>query len=158
MKKTFIGIDPGKNGGIAVLTGEWTWHAERYPINGNARDVKELFEYCVILSKNIGIYQPNIEIYIEQVHAMPMDGRSSLFKFGVNYGTWLGITAGYNINLVSPQKWQKFYGELPKEKKERKNKLKEWATNMVSHTDIKPTLCTSDAILIANYGRENHEY
>jgi hypothetical protein len=73
----------------------------------------------------------DIVAYIEKVHAMPHDGRSSLFKFGVNYGAWLGILHSKQIPVieVSPQKWMKFWeiklGEkLPKVKKDRKNKLK----------------------------------
>ena len=80
-------------------------------------------------------FRTNKKIAIKKkVHAMPHDGRSSLFKFGVNYGAWLGILHSLNtinqIVEVSPQKWMKFWenkiGEkLPKVKKDRKNKLKE---------------------------------
>ena len=66
---------------------------------------------------------------------------------------WFGITANYKVNLVTPQKWQSHYGQLPKDKSLRKRKLKEMAIEMVNN-DVKPTLCTSDAILIANYGKE----
>ena len=94
---------------------------------------------------------------------MPHDGRSSLFKFGVNYGVWLGLLhskIGHTprdlkqIVEVSPQKWMKFWenkiGEkLPKVKKDRKNKLKEIASN---YTSEKVTLWNADAILITMYG------
>ena len=97
-------------------------------------------------------------VYIEKVHAMPHDGRSSLFKFGVNYGAWLGIlnsVKGINkIVEVSPQKWMKFWenkiGEkLPKIKKDRKNKLKEIAS---IYTERPATLWNADAVLITMYG------
>jgi hypothetical protein len=96
--------------------------------------------------------------YIEKVHAMPHDGRSSLFKFGVNYGAWLGILHSLNtinqIVEVSPQKWMKFWeskiGEkFPKVKKDRKNKLKEIAS---VYTDKPATLWNADAVLITMYG------
>ena len=55
---------------------------------------------------------------------------------------------------VSPQKWMKFWenkiGEkLPKVKKDRKNKLKEIASD---YTSEKVTLWNADAILITMYG------
>ena len=89
---------------------------------------------------------------------MPHDGRSSLFKFGVNYGAWLGIlnsVKGINkIIEVSPQKWMKFWQDklefkLPKIKKERKNKLKEIAS---VYTKKPATLWNADAVLITMYG------
>ena len=56
------------------------------------------------------------------------------------------------MEFVTPQKWQKHFGELPKIKKDRKNKLKEIASKK---SKLKATLNTSDAICIAVYGYEN---
>jgi len=93
---------------------------------------------------------------VELVHAMPHDGRSSLFKFGTNYGKWLGILASYKVptTLVSPQKWMKYWQnklniKLPKDKPKRKRTLKEIASH---YTDKKVTLYNADAILITLYG------
>ena len=152
MKHSFIGIDPGANGGIDMITGDYNWYAERFPIDKDTRKAKSLFETMVLESRNEGHL---VKVYIERVHAMPTDGRSSAFKFGVNYGMWLGITANSEIHLVTPQKWQRHYGQLPKEKKDKKNKLKEMAINLVNN-QCKTTLATSDAILIANYGKETY--
>ena len=94
--------------------------------------------------------------YIEHVHAFPTDARSAAFKFGVNYGKWLGILGVHKIKtvFVSPQKWQKYWKErleiiLPKDKQGRKRRLKEIASH---YTDKQVTLYTADAILIALYG------
>lgn len=148
--RAFIGIDPGASGGIAMITVDHLWYAERFPIDKSPYKAKQIFNHMVLTSKNEGFL---VDIYLERVHAMPTDGRSSAFKFGMNYGMWFGITANYELNLVTPQKWQSHYGELPKDKTLKKRKLKEIATEMVNN-DVKPTLCTSDAILIANYGKE----
>ena len=74
-----------------------------------------------------------------------------IFKFGTNYGKWQGILASFGIEpiFVTPQKWQKSYGELPKIKKERKNEMKNIARKL---SGLKVTLKTADAILIAIYG------
>ena len=133
-----------------MITVDHLWYAERFPTNKSPSKAKQIFEHMILTSRNEGFL---VEIYLEQVHAMPNDGKSSAFKFGVNYGMWFGITANYNVNLVTPQKWQSHYGQLPKDKSLKKRKLKEMAIEMVNN-DVKPTLCTSDAILIANYGKE----
>lgn len=156
VREAYIGIDPGVSGGIAMISPDG-WQIEKYPASREPDDVRIIFakmiEYCVMNDFNTNVF-------IELVHAMPNDGKSNAFKFGMNYGIWLGITSFHTINKVSPQKWQKFYnqfyGQLPKIKKDRKNKLKEYAASIMKdwNNDYKPTLATSDAILIAHYGKE----
>ncbi len=91
---------------------------------------------------------------LEKVHAFPTDARSSAFKFGTNYGAWIGILESNNINyeLVMPRVWQKDFS-LPKNKKERKQELKKIAKCFYE----KATLYTSDAICIAVWRRANED-
>ena len=143
-----IGIDPGKGGGIAI------WN---YGIVKALKCPNSVPEMASIVSSCIGNWQVNnVVAYIERVHAFPTDGRSSAFKFGQNYGQWLGILGALGINtvFVTPQTWMKYYKnkfsmELPKEKQDRKRKLKELALKYVNK---KVTLYNADAILIAVYG------
>tara|TARA_Y100001951_G_C11196307_1_gene214496 strand:+ start:301 stop:768 length:468 start_codon:yes stop_codon:yes gene_type:complete len=143
-----IGIDPGKGGGIAI------WN---YGIVKALKCPNSVPEMASIVSSCIGNWQVNnVVAYIERVHAFPTDGRSSAFKFGQNYGQWLGILGALGVDtiFVTPQTWMKYYKnkysiELPKEKQERKRKLKELALKYVNK---KVTLYNADAILIAVYG------
>ena len=150
MNKHIIGIDPGKSGGIATIStiiDDTNYMALKTPNSTGA-----MVEIVRVIKKN-----PISPVcYIENVHAFPTDARSSAFKFGVNYGIWQGILSSFGINmiLVSPMKWQKHFGKMPKEKRERKNKLKAIASK---RTGIKATLNTADAILIALYGYEQAE-
>ena len=156
MNKTVIGIDPGANGAISFTTtndkirkrngvSPWKCH-------------KLLAGRTLICTMAKQAYHKEIVAYIEKVHAMPHDGRSSLFKFGVNYGVWLGILDAKGIKTieVSPQKWMRWWEtklgiKLPKEKKDRKNKLKEIAFDYID-IDQKTTLWNADSILITMYG------
>ena len=156
MNKTVIGIDPGANGAISFTTtndkirksngvSPWKCH-------------KLLAGRTLICSMAKTAYHKEIVAYIEKVHAMPHDGRSSLFKFGVNYGVWLGILDAQKIKTieVSPQKWMRWWEtklgiKLPKEKKDRKNKPKEIASDYID-IDQKTTLWNADSILITMYG------
>tara|TARA_Y100000310_G_scaffold171127_1_gene171319 strand:- start:477 stop:848 length:372 start_codon:yes stop_codon:yes gene_type:complete len=95
-----------------------------------------------------------IFVAIEKVHAFPTDARSSAFKFGMNFGMWLGVIGALNIPVieVAPQTWMKSYAPLPKEKQERKRKIKEIATEIFSevyNNENRITYAVSDAALIA---------
>ena len=148
MSNMVIGIAPGKSGGLAVI--KWGHHARNTKICTAFKCPNTPYEMSsfVKMLKRDAAY---ITCYLENVHAFPTDGRSSAFKFGVNFGIWQGVLASFNINteFVTPQKWQASYGELPKLKKDRKNMLKEIATEQ---SGIKCTLATADAVCIALYG------
>ena len=148
---TIIGIDPGAGGAMAV------WNKGISKIYKCPKDTEVMADIVkeslyINKTKNIG----EVFAYMELVHAMPHDGRSSLFKFGTNYGKWLGILGAFKVptTLVSPQKWMKYWKDklnvkLPKDKPERKRALKEIASH---YTDKKVTLYNADAILITMYG------
>lgn len=101
MKYT-LGIDPGKTGGIALVREDLQEaHAWRYP-----EDVQNAME----LLTEIANYDCVISLVaIEKVSAMPKQGVSSTFKFGLNYGAWLGGIAALHLPhiMVTPRQWQK---------------------------------------------------
>ena len=147
-----IGIDPGKSGGIRAYDGKNMTNVQSCPSDptGMANSLKG-----IIKDLNIDTVGKDVtQVIIEHVHAFPSDGRSSVFKFGTNYGMWLGICASLELDVttVPPQVWMKKYGELPKEKQERKRYLKMLALSYFQ--ELKVTLKTADAILIAKYGFE----
>jgi len=156
MNKTIIGIDPGSSGAISFTT---TNDKIRKKNGVNPYKCNPLISgRAMICTMAKSAYHKEVVAYIEKVHAMPHDGRSSLFKFGVNYGVWLGILSSERIKTieVSPQKWMKWWEnklgiKLPKEKKDRKNKLKEIASDYIDY-EQKTTLWNADSILITMYG------
>ena len=87
---------------------------------------------------------------------MPTDGRSSAFKFGVNYGVCQAALAAAKIpyTTVTPQKWQKaLFGTRGKGLKgaEKKRFLKAEALKLFPGEKL--TLKTCDAALLAWYGK-----
>ena len=149
MYKSIIGIDPGKSGGICMYNGGDFVMALPCPNdeNGMAEAMRNIVNGLEI----DGIPASKILVAIENVHAFPTDTRSSAFKFGANYGAWLGICASNNLKIekIHPRVWMKKYGELPKNKTERKRFLREIAKKCFP--DARVTLKTTDAILIAKY-------
>jgi hypothetical protein len=143
-----IGVDPGKSGAVAF------WHEGIDKVIKCPNNVKDMYE---VVKTETTRFNPYGSIaYLERVWARPSNATRAAFTFGVNYGEWLAILTALGIEtiLVTPQTWMKYYKDkfkmkLPKEKKDRKNKLKKIATY---YTDKKVTLYNADAILIAAYG------
>ena len=140
MDKIYIGIHPGKSGGICFLMDD---EIKTFKCPATTHDMAEE----LILAKDIR----KCTAVVERVHSFPGQGVASTFNFGYNYGVWLGILSALHIpyQLCLPRKWMKFYGSMPKEKKDRKNHLKQLAQQM--YPDHKVTLYNADAILLANY-------
>jgi hypothetical protein len=142
--KYYIGIDPGKNGGIATIhCGELMVYESMPPT------IQDIWN-------KIRTYQgENCVCIIEKVGGRPGQSASASFTFGNNYG-WLEMAltaAEIPFQHCTPQKWQKYY-QLGKSsdcasKVEWKNKLKGCAQGLFPAAKI--TLKTADAILIANY-------
>ena len=142
----YIGIDPGKSGGIAATTGDLSI-ACKCPTT--VADMARMLDSIVDMgNKPFAI--------IESVHSMPGQGVKSTFTFGQGYGSWLGILAAMKVPYmqVTPQKWMKHYGTMPRIKKDRKHHLKHLAQQRYPELSI--TLATSDAILIAHCVMEQH--
>ena len=136
----YIGIDPGVNGGCAILDDEMNLIVHRCP-----RDIKKMADILYD-------YQfKDCYAVIERVHSFPGQGVVSTFTFGNNFGQWQGILAAHDIPFVyvQPKKWMESFQPLSKEKSIRKRELKEKALEL--HPNEKVTLITADAILLAHY-------
>ena len=153
MKSPFrkvIGIDPGKSGGIAVITDETV---RVYPCPRTINDMATLVGICLT---DVAPYRA--KVFMEKVWAFPTDGRAGSFSFGENYGQWQGILSAHEVNpsLVTPKTWQSHFDikkGLPKTI--RKRILKDLAKEKCPETKG-ITLKTADALLIAIHGLEAH--
>ena len=156
MKRNFaLGIDPGQTGAISIF--------EQSPIKGDWY-LNTIIDYngpvIPMLREIVALHKCNSAV-IESVHSAPGQGVSSTFKFGTNFGWWLGVLDSLLISytLVSPQKWQ---GNLFKEYKNSYGKL-DRSTKEVSlelarklfgekYFERKKDHGRSDAALIGWYG------
>ena len=143
----YIGVDPGKNGGIAIIDSDgviaFPFSEERLLIelDGIAQEYE-----CIC--------------YLEHVHAMPKQGVSSTFNFGMNFGFIQGVLKAYEIpyELVTPQKWKKEFSCTSD-----KNTSIEVCKRLFPGVKLKATeRCRKDhdgiaeALLIAEYGRRHY--
>ena len=162
-----IGIDVGKNGGIAI------WMNDKYNSIKMPETTADMYSYlskCKDMAKSKNV---SIRAYLELVHAMPNEGVKSAFSFGKNFGELQGILTSLEISFetVSPQKWMNVIGKPtyptlnehqkddPESEKKMKTKRKTLRKNYYKDKaqklfpDTKVTLATADALLIMEYGR-----
>lgn len=94
---TYIGIDPGKDGAMALIReGEVSlipWDEAYY-------------------AKTLGELRGEALCVLERVGARPGQGVVSMFSFGQNVGYIMGLLTAHGIpfELVTPQRWKRSFG------------------------------------------------
>jgi len=100
-----VGVDPGLNGALAVLgsDGEQAGFCAM-PITGGKRPEID----GAAIATWLWHFDPINLIVVEQVHSMPKQGVASTFRFGMGYGTILGIVAAnkWPLERVEPRRWK----------------------------------------------------
>ena len=147
----YIGVDPGKNGGIAILS-------DTIPdVTVRVFSEDELLHICKTFRKT---FNEDCKCVLEKVNAMPGQGVVSMFNFGQNYGFIQGVLKAYEIpyELVTPQKWKKEFSCTSD-----KNTSIEVCKRLFPGVNLKATdRCKKDhdgiaeALLIAEYGRRHY--
>lgn len=147
-----IGIDPGKNGGVAMsVAGDVTVH--RLP---SAPGALTTMLRCWKLA------YPDIVCYVERISSSPQMGVVSAFTFGQGYGQILEATHGLDIRTwrVEPKAWQKRF-DIKYDKgmtsTQKKNVTKAKAIEYFPkiHERVGITHWMADALLMMRYGVED---
>lgn len=100
-----VGIDPGFSGAWGMID-----HHGKYWSCGDMHNNKAVIDtravYAEMLQARDG---QDCEVVIESVHAMPGQGVSSTFKFGMAFGAALALAErlGTTVHMVTPQQWKK---------------------------------------------------
>lgn len=144
----YVGIDPGKSGALAIIDAD-----------GKVRIVSfDLKEYrSILMSKIIHLDKGQYTIWIEQVHAMPGQGVTSMFHFGENFGQICGLLVGLGLeyNLVTPTKWKKSVGVTHDKETSiiKAEELYPEAPLLRTSRSRVPDNNRAEALLIAHYAR-----
>lgn len=148
-----IGIDPGNTGAIAVLDINGFVEVHDMPLmaNGKKNQVNGA-ELSKIIRDIRNRAAGDVHAVVEKVGAMPGQGVSSMFNFGMGYGVIQGVLAGARVSYspVTPQKWKKAAGLTGKEK----DMARTVAQQLYPEAPLgrKKDIGRADAILIARYG------
>ena len=108
-----LGIDPGLDGAVALLTESraqvWDSPVLNVGPGGKVRREHDVAGMVRLLTHALSSVAGPVHVAIESVHAMPGQGVRSMFSMGKGMGVWLGILAALSLsyNLVTPQRWKK---------------------------------------------------
>jgi len=147
-----LGIDPGLDGGLAILSGSHIELLETIPTEKKTGFIKRQVD-AQKLSNILRVY-PDIICYLEGVASRPGQGVASVFSFGDTYGAIRGVLGALNIPVytVTPSKWKKALSVSSKE------------DSLKAIKDLYPLLRMrkkdhnlAEAILIALYGQKERE-
>ena len=149
-----LGIDPGANGGLAIIDGrrvellvmpkagkDIDWHAVSRWIEG-ARPLRG-----------------TVVAYVEKCGAMPRQGLSSTYRFGVNCGGIHGVLGalGVPMELVSPVAWKKrvLHGTQKDKAAAIDYCRRRWpdVSLLATERSRKPHDGLADALCLARYGQ-----
>ena len=142
-----LGIDPGLDGGIAIISGSEIELLETIPTEPKGGFIKRQVD-AQKLSNILRVYPISV-CYLERVASRPGQGVGSVFSFGDTYGAIRGVLGALNIPTytVAPQTW----------KKELKISSKEDSLKAIKDLNFGLDLRKKDhnlaeALLIAYYG------
>ena len=116
VSKTIIGIDPGLSGAIAVITPiAYTVHDIPILEIKNGKKVKKRYNVAEVkriiqqVRDESHLNMLPVEVWLEDVHAMPGQGVTSMFSMGRGLGMYEGVitTLDIPLNYVSPVTWKK---------------------------------------------------
>ena len=99
-----LGIDPGLDGGLALLRDDGSAMTCVMTAVGEGRRELDLAR----VAYHLVMWTPQ-HVIIEAQQSMPKQGVASSFRIGLNYGQLVGLVRGLGLALtvVRPQQWQK---------------------------------------------------
>lgn len=148
MATNYIGIDPGRKGGIAVV---WSEDHEVYPMPDTTAGINTLLHQLTDPA-------PWITCIIEQVQVMGKSfGAKAALSYGQHYGEIIGILTALGVKVVEvrPANWKKAMG-LTKEKDDSIalcERLFPEVNLLPTPRCTKPSDGMAEALLLAEFGR-----
>lgn len=148
----YIGIDPGKRGGYAVILGNGkvdvsSWDDERFVFSMRLlrQDVEEPLSAIAA---------------VEKVGAFSGQGVKSMFSFGHSLGFIEGVLSGLGIpyQLIPPVTWKRSFSLIGKDKKasiETCQKLFPELNLMATEKSRVPSDGMAESALLALYAKRN---
>lgn len=164
----YIGIDPGASGGLAALDGAAPGGVRTMlgmaSLSFTERSIWDWLQDMLLHSVGRN-FAPGACFAVIEKNSGYVGGAgnpgSAMFKFGKSYGllTMALIAASIPYEEATPGVWQRALGVPPRKHGESKgafkNRLKTRAQQLFPQ--VKVTLATADALLIAEYCRRKRE-
>lgn len=101
--RLWVGIDPGKSGGIVAMNNECQMKKWIIPLVGDSIDMKTLYDIFTPLKEKYAV-----TLILEEVHSIYGTSAGSNFTFGFVCGAIeaIVISHGFKLIKIAPKKWQ----------------------------------------------------
>lgn len=148
-----LGIDVGASGALVLLE-------DGQPIEWTAMPTLKIGTATRVNAPALADWIASTcctHVYVEQVHAMPGQGVTSMFNFGHSCGTVMGVLGAMNLphTMVTPQAWKKAAGLIGTDKDAaRARAIQLWPKWRELDKKGKGQ-ALADAALIAAYGEKS---
>lgn len=153
---TVAGMDPGKTGALVVLYPDNSTMVLRVPLMKlRGKEQPAWTEWGQQWSAALAMAEPDL-IVIEDVHARPGQGVTSMFSFGKTLGFIhaLAVCSKCTVQSVTPSVWKGKLGLLKSDKNASREMARRLLPSIDSHVARVKDDGVAEAALLAYYGRE----
>lgn len=164
---TFIGIDPGMSGALAIYSPEAHGSvsvADMPVLAAGGKKGRRIVDVARLVSmlRRMAVRFPDAEVTLEEVRSMPRDGHVGAFAFGRCFGTieTAIVAAGLPYRMVPPQVWKRKLG-VTADKDHARAIASRLLPGGASLWPLKKHDGRAEAALIAYYGAKyalSHQY
>lgn len=154
MNSILIGIDPGKEGALAVLYPDG--RAEVWDTPTGTVGNKHIYDVPGMAALLKPFKGSKARAYLEMGQAMPGQGVSSTFQFGLGCGLWEGLLAASGIayETVRPAIWKRaIMGFLADSKDASRINAKTLFPEIAERFNRKRDHGRAEALLLCEWGR-----
>jgi crossover junction endodeoxyribonuclease RuvC len=158
----WLGADPGLGGALALMVpghevGHGSFFIEDMPslMGDGGKRKMDHWRLANILGYWTSVYNI-LGVTVERVHAMPKQGVTSSFSFGMSFGALVQAvaSAGLPVTLIPPATWKTVYGL--RGGRENKDLSRQKASQMFPGSahlwPLKKHEGRAEAVLLAHYG------
>lgn len=154
MANTFIGIDPGKTGGIAIIRPDNTEvfdlpYVDKRVDSARFFEIAETAPYALRYGETIAV--------VEHQQFRPTDGKGQVARIFENYGRIMGVLESLCVSRIltpTPGKWKKAMGLTGKDKEASRAMAMHLFGDLHDDLKRKGDHGRAEALLLAEYGRK----
>jgi crossover junction endodeoxyribonuclease RuvC len=152
----YVGIDAGVSGAVGVVDDEGNYVTVfDMPVKKIGAKNQVCAASLFHMLRSIDDANDILQITIEEVHAMPSQGVSSSFNFGMSFGVAKGIMAAMGVRnlFVTPTKWKRVFS-LNNKAKDQSRTYAQMLWPACTELTRKKDCDRADALLIGLAGRK----
>jgi crossover junction endodeoxyribonuclease RuvC len=156
----FLGVDPGLSGAFVILGehGDLRFFDTPTQTVKSGKKLRHTMDCAEIVSVLTREFEEEgcVMVALERVAAMPGQGVSSMFSFGMGFGMWQGILCALKMpyTLVHSTSWKsKLMRDMGKEKEASIVRAKQLYPQAADRLSRKKDNGRADALLLAHYAK-----